>query len=157
MSAGPAPEDKVVNVFNWTDYIGETTIEDFQNATGIEVTYDTYDSAETVEAKMMAGTTGYDVVDQPARQACRASFRAKLSRSSTSPICPTGGNLDPAILKIIAGRDPGNDMAFPICGEPSASPSMSTWSRSASPMRRPQLDRDPVQTRIHGQACRLRH
>ena len=83
MSAGPAPEDKVVNVYNWTDYIGETTIEDFQKATGIEVIYDTYDSTEAMEAKMLAGSTGYDVVD-PGRSTLprfiERSFR-KLDKS----------------------------------------------------------------------------
>lgn len=57
-----ADEGKV-HVYNWVDYIGETTLEDFKKATGIEVVYDTYDSAETVEAKVMAGSTGYDVID----------------------------------------------------------------------------------------------
>ena len=55
-------EDAVLNVYNWADYIGETTIEDFQSASGIAVTYDTYTSAEEMEAKMLAGSTGYDVV-----------------------------------------------------------------------------------------------
>jgi len=51
-----------LNVYNWSDYIGETTVEDFQKATGITVRYDVYDSNETLEAKLMAGNTGYDVV-----------------------------------------------------------------------------------------------
>ena len=55
-------EDAVLNVYNWADYIGETTIEDFQSASGISVTYDTYSSAEEMQAKMLAGSTGYDVV-----------------------------------------------------------------------------------------------
>ena len=55
-------EDAVLNVYNWADYIGETTIEDFQSATGIAVTYDTYSSSEEMQAKMLAGSTGYDVV-----------------------------------------------------------------------------------------------
>ena len=48
-------EEAVLNVFNWVDYIGETTVEDFQSATGIQVTYDVYDSTEAMEAKMLAG------------------------------------------------------------------------------------------------------
>ncbi|MGH6854662.1 MAG: hypothetical protein ACREEM_53170 [Blastocatellia bacterium] len=51
-------EDAVLNVYNWADYIGETTIEDFQSATGIAVTYDTYSSPEEMQAKMLAGSTG---------------------------------------------------------------------------------------------------
>jgi putrescine transport system substrate-binding protein len=52
-----------VRIYNWVDYIGETTIADFEKATGLKVIYDTYDAAETVEAKVMAGSTGYDVID----------------------------------------------------------------------------------------------
>src|SRR5689334_22587553 len=55
-------EEGKVHVYNWVDYIGETTLDDFKKATGVEVVYDTYDSAETVEAKVMAGSTGYDVI-----------------------------------------------------------------------------------------------
>jgi putrescine transport system substrate-binding protein len=54
----------VVHIYNWTDYIGETTLEDFEAKTGIKPVYDTYDSVEAMEAKMLAGSTGYDVVDQ---------------------------------------------------------------------------------------------
>ena len=55
-------EERVLNVYNWADYIGPTTIADFEAETGIEVNYDTYDSSEIVEAKLLAGSTGYDVV-----------------------------------------------------------------------------------------------
>ena len=64
ISRAHAQEEAVLNVFNWTDYIGETTIEDFQSATGIQVTYDLYDSTEAMEAKMLAGSSGFDVVIQ---------------------------------------------------------------------------------------------
>ena len=53
-------EDAVLNVYNWADYIGETTIDDFQSETGIAVAYDTYSSSEEMQAKMLAGQTGYD-------------------------------------------------------------------------------------------------
>jgi hypothetical protein len=51
-----------VNIYNWADYIGETTIADFEAATGISAVYDTYSSAEELQAKTLAGSTGYDVV-----------------------------------------------------------------------------------------------
>src|ERR1700748_3126016 len=57
-----APEEKLLYVYNWADYIGKTTLADFEHATGIKVVYDTYDADETLEAKMMAGDSGYDVV-----------------------------------------------------------------------------------------------
>ena len=68
-------EDKVLHVYNWVDYIGETTIADFEKETGIKVVYDTYDSSETVDAKLMAGRSGYDVVIHA------ASFIPKLIKA----------------------------------------------------------------------------
>ena len=80
----------MVHVYNWTDYIGETTLDDFHKATGIKVVYDTYDSAESVEAKLLAGKTGYDVILHCRHQLCSASSRPASSRSSTSRSCPIG-------------------------------------------------------------------
>ncbi len=54
-----------VNVYNWADYIGETTLADFEAETGIGVVYDTYSSSEEMQAKMLAGSSGYDVVVTP--------------------------------------------------------------------------------------------
>ncbi|MFZ1471227.1 MAG: spermidine/putrescine ABC transporter substrate-binding protein PotF, partial [Paracoccaceae bacterium] len=53
-----------VNVYNWSDYIGETTVADFEAETGIGVVYDLYASSEEAQAKMLAGSSGYDVVLQ---------------------------------------------------------------------------------------------
>ena len=50
----------VVNFYNWADYIGESTIRDFEEEYGIKVNYDEYDSSEIVEAKLLAGNSGYD-------------------------------------------------------------------------------------------------
>jgi len=55
-------QDKVVNVYNWTDYVDPTVLEDFTKATGIKVVYDTYDNNEIVETKLLAGKSGYDIV-----------------------------------------------------------------------------------------------
>ena len=55
-------DDRVVNVYNWSDYIDSSIIDDFTKKTGIKVVYDTYDSSETLNAKMMAGKSGYDLV-----------------------------------------------------------------------------------------------
>src|SRR3990172_12445393 len=57
-----AAEPPVLNVYNWADYIGRTTLADFEAETGIRVNYDTYESSEIVEAKLLTGATGYDVV-----------------------------------------------------------------------------------------------
>ncbi len=105
-------EDAVLNVYNWADYIGETTIEDFQSASGIAVTYDTYSSSEEMEAKLLAGSSGYDCVLQsglgfPQQQ--RANIYQKLDRSKL-----TGWeNLNPEVLRIADGYDPGNAHGVP--------------------------------------------
>ena len=57
-----AAEERVVNVYNWSDYIDPSTLEDFSKETGIKVVYDTFDSNEVLETKLLAGKSGYDVV-----------------------------------------------------------------------------------------------
>ena len=77
----------VVNVYNWADYIGETTIADFTKETGIKVVYDMYASAEEMEAKMLAGSSGYDVVLQSGLglpRMVKAGVYQKLDKSKLS-------------------------------------------------------------------------
>ena len=101
-----------VNVYNWSDYIGETTIADFEAETGIGVVYDLYASSEEMQAKILAGSTGYDVVIMAGlslHQFIAAGVYQKIDRSKL-----TGwGNLDPDILKVIEGFDPGNEYGVP--------------------------------------------
>ena len=107
-----ARAEGTLNVYNWADYIGETTIEDFQKATDISVVYDLYTSAEEMQAKMLAGSTGYDVVFMAGLSLpnfIKANIYEKLDRSKL----PNWGNLDPAILKIAEGWDPGNAHGVP--------------------------------------------
>ena len=101
-----------LNVYNWADYIGETTIEDFQSETGISAVYDLYASTEEMQAKMLAGSTGYDVVLQAGLQLpqfLKAGIYQELDHSRLK----NWGNLDPAILKINEGFDPGNGHGVP--------------------------------------------
>ena len=101
-----------LNIYNWSDYVGATTIEDFQSETGINVVYDLYASAEEVQARMLAGATGYDVVIQSGLvlpQFITAGIYQKLDRARLKH----SGNLDPAILKIADGFDPGNQYGVP--------------------------------------------
>lgn len=101
-----------VNVYNWADYIGETTLADFTAETWIEVVYDLYASAEEAQAKMLAGSTGYDVVlhaGMSMRRFIEAGVFQKLDRARL-----TGwGNLDPEILKVVEGYDPGHGYGVP--------------------------------------------
>ena len=94
-AAPPGPQAKTVNVYNWADYIGETTLADFEAETGIGVVYDLYSSAEEMQAKMLAGSTGYDVVFMAGRDACRSSSRPGSTKSSTARSSPAGATSTP--------------------------------------------------------------
>src|SRR5438876_5749549 len=93
-TAGGHADDRVVNVYNWSDYIDSSIIDDFTKKTGIKVVYDTFDSNEILETKLLAGGSGYDVV-VPSATSWRARSRPACSRSSTSrssrtsPTCGT--------------------------------------------------------------------
>lgn len=105
-------QDRVLYLYNWADYIGKDTVRDFEAKTGIRVIYDTYDSDETLEAKLLAGDSGYDAVttsaDYFARQ-IQAGVYEPLDRSRL----PNWKNLDPHALAMIAWADPGNRYAVP--------------------------------------------
>ena len=101
-----------MSVYNWTDYIGDTTLADFQASSGIKVVYDVFDSNETLEGKLLAGRTGYDVVVPSnhflARQAQAGAF-LPLDRSKLT----NWQHLDPKLLKLLEQNDPGNRYAVP--------------------------------------------
>ena len=105
-SAGAA--DRVVNIYNWSDYIDPTILEDFTKETGIKVVYDTFDSNEILETKLLAGGTGYDVVVPTAnflqRQIAAGVFQ-KLDKSKL----PNLSNTWDVINQRIATYDPGNE------------------------------------------------
>lgn len=110
--AGMAAEEPVLNIYNWADYIAPETIEGFEREFGIEVNYDTYDSSETVEAKLLAGSTGYDVVDFAYYNASRiipAGVFQPLDRDKL----PLYGNLDPWVLAKTQAYDPDNRHSVP--------------------------------------------
>ena len=101
-----ADDERVVNIYNWADYIGPTTIQDFQRETGIKVNYDIYDTSEIVDAKIMAGASGYDVVLHSATFTYRllkhGIFRP-LDRSKLT----NWHHLDPSLLALFEPFDPG--------------------------------------------------
>ncbi|MBT8767790.1 polyamine ABC transporter substrate-binding protein [Metapseudomonas boanensis] len=107
-----AQADQSVHIYNWSDYIGETTLADFQKETGIKPVYDVFDSNETLEGKLLAGHTGYDVV-VPSNHFLGKQIKAgafqKLDRSQL----PNWQNLDPNLLKQLQRNDPGNEYAVP--------------------------------------------
>lgn len=70
-------EDKVLHVYNWSDYIAPETVEKFTKETGIKVVYDVFDSNETLEAKLLAGKSGYDIV-VPSNNFLAKQIKAKV-------------------------------------------------------------------------------
>jgi len=108
----PARADKELRIYNWADYIGKNTVADFEARTGIRVIYDTYDADETLEAKMMAGDAGYDVVSTSTDYFSR-QIKAGIYRPLDKALLPNWKNLDPHILAIEAQADPGNRHAVP--------------------------------------------
>lgn len=101
-----------LNIYNWVDYIGETTIADFEKETGIDVVYDNYDASETVDAKLFAGSSGYDLVLHAGSFIPRLIQAGVLDEIDKSKI-PNYGNYDPDILKTIETWDPGNRHSVP--------------------------------------------
>ena len=101
-----------LHVYNWADYIGKDTIAQFERTTGIKVVYDTYDADETLEAKMMAGDSGYDAVSTSTDYFSR-QIKAGIYRPLDRALLPNWKNLDPRILAIQTVHDPGNAHSVP--------------------------------------------
>jgi len=103
-------EEKVVNVFNWSDYIDPKMLEQFTKETGIKVNYDVFDSNEVLQTKLLAGSTGYDVV-VPSASFLEVQIKAGVFRKLDRSKLPNWPNLDKNILQRIALHDPGNEHA----------------------------------------------
>ncbi len=101
-------QEHVLNVYNWTDYIDPAALKRFEKETGVKVNYDVYDSLETLEAKLLTGHSGYDIVvpsDEPSfSRLIRAGALASIDHASV----PNWRNLDPALMHRVARADPGN-------------------------------------------------
>ncbi len=107
-----AGDDKTLNVYNWSDYIGDSTIADFEKATGIKVNYNTFDANETLHAKLLAGHTGYDIV-VPSSHWAALQIKAGLFLPLDKSKIPNLSTLDPVVMKNLASVDPGNTYLAP--------------------------------------------
>jgi putrescine transport system substrate-binding protein len=110
--ATAAAKDTQLNVYNWSDYIAPDTIPNFTKQTGIKVKYDNYDSDDTLQAKLLAGNSGYDIVVPTSNYAGKqiaAGIFTPLDRSKL----PNLKYLDPQLMSLVAGADPGNQYAVP--------------------------------------------
>ncbi len=101
-------QEKVVNVYNWSDYIDPKVLERFTAETGIKVQYDVYDSLETLEGKMLAGQSGYDVIVPTSEPTLSRLIKAGALQPLDKGKIPNLANLDPALMKQVASSDPGN-------------------------------------------------
>mgnify|MGYP005991099165 CR=1 FL=1 len=102
-----------LHIYNWSDYIAEDTISNFQAETGIKVSYDVYDSNEVLETKLLAGRSGYDLVFPTARPFAARHLKASIYTPLDKTSLPNLANLDPVILKSLADLDPNNAHIVP--------------------------------------------
>ncbi len=103
-------EDKVVNVYNWSDYVGEGVLDDFTKATGIKVVYDVYDSMEVLETKILAGGSGYDIIVPTDRNLARLIQAGVIQKLDKSKLPNLVHQWD-VINERLATYDPGNEHA----------------------------------------------
>lgn len=112
LSTSVVAEDKVLNVYNWSDYVDPAIITAFEEETGIKVNYDVYDSNEVLEAKLMSGGSGYDIVVPTGaflERQVKAGIYAEIDRSKLANY----GNLDTVLTEKIARHDPDNKHNVP--------------------------------------------
>jgi len=106
-AAGAGDADKVLNVYNWSDYIDPSIVPAFEKEYGIKVNYDVFDSNEVLETKLLAGHTGYDVV-VPSASFLQRQIQAGVFQKLDKSLLPNLANLDPDISHRIELNDPGN-------------------------------------------------
>lgn len=107
-SAQGAAEEKVLNVYNWSDYIDEAAVAEFEKEYGIRVNYDVFDSNEVLETRLLAGNTGYDVV-VPSASFLERQIKAGVFQKLDKSQLPNLKHLDPQLVERVARHDPGNE------------------------------------------------
>ncbi|MGG5287948.1 polyamine ABC transporter substrate-binding protein [Pseudomonas shirazensis] len=113
MATAVQADDKVLHVYNWSDYIAPDTVAKFEKQTGIKVVYDVFDSNETLEAKLLAGRSGYDIV-VPSNNFLAKQIKAGVYQELDRSKLPNWKNLDEDLLKAVGdASDAGNKHAFP--------------------------------------------
>ncbi|WP_246257792.1 polyamine ABC transporter substrate-binding protein [Pararobbsia alpina] len=112
-TAGTAiAKDTQLNIYNWSDYIAKDTVSNFVKQTGIQVKYDNYDSDDTLQAKLLAGHSGYDIV-VPTTNYAGKQIAAGIYEPLDKSKLPNLKYLDPNLMALVAGADPGNKYAVP--------------------------------------------
>jgi len=111
-AGGVQAEGSTVHVYNWSDYIAADTVPNFEKQTGDKVVYDVFDSNEVLEGKLMAGSTGYDVV-VPSSSFLARQLQSGVFQELDKSKLPNYKNLDPELMKKLEQHDPGNKFAIP--------------------------------------------
>ena len=106
-----AEEEKVLNVYNWSDYIQPQVLADFEKESGIRVNYDVFDSNEILETKLLTGHTNYDIV-APSGGFLERQLQADIYQKLDKTLLPNLGNVDPQVARAVALYDPGNQYAI---------------------------------------------
>ena len=112
LTSAHAAEPKVLNIYNWSDYIADDTIKNFEKETGIKVNYDNYDNNEVLHAKLVAGKTGYDIV-VPSAHFAKMQIEGGLLQPLKKEQIPNLVNMDPAIMTTLTKADPENKHLVP--------------------------------------------
>jgi len=102
-----------LNIYNWNDYVSPQALERFTRETGIRVRYDTYDSNETLDAKLRAGRSGYDLVVPTASPFLALQVPARLFQPFDRAKLSNYAGLDPQVMRELERADPGNRFAVP--------------------------------------------
>lgn len=111
-AAAAGGEEKVLHVYNWSDYIATDTVRNFEAKTGIKVTYDVFDSNDVLETRLLAGNSGFDVV-VPSASFLERQIKAGVFQKLDKSQLPNLANMDPDIMQRVALHDPNNDHAIP--------------------------------------------
>ncbi|KPN71304.1 polyamine ABC transporter substrate-binding protein [Neisseria sp. 83E34] len=110
-AAAPSATGKL-NIYNWSDYVDPETVTGFEKANGVKVRYDVYDSNETLEAKVLTGKSGYDLV-APSIANVGRQIKAGAYQPIDKSLISNYNNIDPELLTMMAKVDPGNKYAVP--------------------------------------------
>lgn len=111
-AAADAGATDALNIYNWSNYVDESTVDDFKKANNLKLTYDLYENNEMLEAKMLTGNSGYDL-GVPGIAFLPRQIKAGAYQKINKDLIPNYKNIDPALLKLLEQADPGNEYAVP--------------------------------------------
>ena len=112
VAAASEASPRTLNIYNWSDYIAEDTIANFEKETGINVNYDVFDSNEVLEAKLLSGQSGYDIV-APSADFLLHQIKAGVYQPLDKNKLPNWKHLDGELMTLATNYDPGNQFSFP--------------------------------------------